>query len=73
MCVYIGFGCDNGAVVNILAHRDAAQRSLIQREYKAMYHKDLIKHLKSELSGNLEVNIFVYFQFNLMSRIKIIE
>lgn len=66
MCVYIGFGCDSGAVVNILAHRDATQRSLIQREYKAMYHKDLIKHLKSELSGNLEVNIKYLYTFILI-------
>ncbi|XP_008454769.2 annexin D5-like [Cucumis melo] len=55
-----GFGCDSGAVVNILAHRDATQRSLIQREYKAMYHKDLIKHLKSELSGNLEKAVLLW-------------
>ncbi|CAK9324035.1 unnamed protein product [Citrullus colocynthis] len=55
-----GFGCDTAAVVNILAHRDATQRSLIQLEYKAMYHKDLIKHLKSELSGNLQKAILLW-------------
>ncbi|XP_022941681.1 annexin D5-like [Cucurbita moschata] len=55
-----GFGCDTAAVVNILAHRDATQRALIQREYKAMYSKGLIKHLKSELSGNLEKAVLLW-------------
>ncbi|XP_010932515.2 annexin D5 [Elaeis guineensis] len=49
-----GFGCDSAAVVNILAHRDATQRALIQQEYRAMYSEELIKRLSSELSGNLK-------------------
>ena len=57
----LGMGCDTAAVVNILAHRDATQRSLIQHEYKAMYSNDLLKRLASELSGKLEVPIFVFF------------
>lgn len=47
-----GFGCDTGAVINILAHRDATQRALIQQEYRTMYSSDLNKRLSSELSGN---------------------
>ncbi|CAL9748473.1 unnamed protein product [Musa acuminata subsp. burmannicoides] len=49
-----GFGCDSAAVVNILAHRDATQRALIQQEYKTMYSEELTSRLSSELSGNLK-------------------
>ncbi|XP_068660171.1 annexin D5-like isoform X2 [Aristolochia californica] len=49
-----GFGCDTATVVNILAHRDASQRALIQQEYRAMYSDDLSTRLSSELSGNLK-------------------
>ena len=50
-----GFGCDTEAVINILAHRDATQRTLIQQEYRTMYSDDILKRLSSELSGKLEV------------------
>lgn len=50
-----GFGCDKKALINILAHRDATQRALIQQEYRAMYSEELTKRLAKELSGNLEV------------------
>ena len=53
----LGFGCDSEAVVNIIAHRDATQRALIQQEYRTMYSEDLLKRLSSELSGKLEVLI----------------
>lgn len=53
--VFGGFGCDTAAVIGVLAHRDAAQRALIQQEYRAMYSEELTKRLKSELSGKLEV------------------
>ncbi|KAG9457690.1 hypothetical protein H6P81_002198 [Aristolochia fimbriata] len=49
-----GFGCDTAAVINILAHRDASQRSLIQYEYRAIYSDELSNRLSSELSGNLK-------------------
>lgn len=55
-----GFGCDTAAVVNILAHRDATQRALIQQEYRAMYSEDLFKRLSKELTGKLEVLILIY-------------
>lgn len=53
--ISLGFGCDTAAVVNILAHRDATQRSLIQHEYRTMYGEELSKRLSSELSGDLKV------------------
>ncbi|KAL1807628.1 hypothetical protein DCAR_0727007 [Daucus carota subsp. sativus] len=55
-----GFGCDTAAVVNILAHRNASQRALIQQEYKAMYSTDLNKKLSSELSGDVKRAVLLW-------------
>ncbi|KMZ69615.1 Annexin [Zostera marina] len=55
-----GFGCDTKAVVNILSHRDATQRALIQQEYKSMYGDELTKRLRSELSGDLERAVLLW-------------
>ncbi|GJS38900.1 ty3-gypsy retrotransposon protein [Tanacetum coccineum] len=55
-----GLGCDTAAVVNILAHRDASQRALIENEYKTMYHEDLTKRLSSELSGNVKKAVLLW-------------
>ncbi|KAL3340449.1 hypothetical protein AABB24_028872 [Solanum stoloniferum] len=55
-----GFGCDKAAVINILAHRDATQRALIQQEYRTMYSEDLTKRLVKELSGKLEKAIVLW-------------
>ncbi|XP_011000708.1 PREDICTED: annexin D5-like isoform X1 [Populus euphratica] len=55
-----GFGTDTSAVINILAHRDAAQRALIQHEYRALYAEDLLKRLTSELTGKLETAVLLW-------------
>ncbi|KAL6596229.1 hypothetical protein ACP70R_047593 [Stipagrostis hirtigluma subsp. patula] len=47
-----GFGCDSTTVINILAHRDAVQRALIQQEYRAVFNQDLSRRIASELSGH---------------------
>ncbi|OEL16009.1 Annexin D5 [Dichanthelium oligosanthes] len=47
-----GFGCDSTTVINILAHRDASQRALIQQEYRAVFNQDLARRIASELSGH---------------------
>jgi annexin D len=39
-------------VINILAHRDATQRLLIQQEYRAVFNQDLARRIASELSGH---------------------
>ncbi|CAO2813722.1 unnamed protein product [Amaranthus hypochondriacus] len=57
-----GFGCDTSTVIGILAHRDATQRGIIQHEYKAMYHEDLLQRLKKELSGNTEEAVLLWMQ-----------
>ncbi|KAK3019634.1 hypothetical protein RJ639_004996 [Escallonia herrerae] len=56
----LGFGCDTAAVINILAHRDATQRALIQHEYIATYSEDLNKRLSSELSGDLKRAVLLW-------------
>lgn len=50
-----GFGCDSEKIINILAHRDATQRALIQQEYKVMYSEELASRLSSELRGDDKV------------------
>ncbi|CAL5442516.1 unnamed protein product [Camellia sinensis] len=55
-----GFGCDNEAVINIIAHRDATQRALIQHEYKYLYSADLFKRLALELHGKLEIAVLCW-------------
>lgn len=57
-----GFGCDTTTVVNILAHRDAMQRGLIQQEYRALYSEDLLHRLSKELSGKLENAVLLWMQ-----------
>ncbi|CAD6188413.1 unnamed protein product [Caenorhabditis auriculariae] len=49
-----GLGCNNAKVVSVLCARTNSQRQEIARAFKVMYGKDLIKDLKSELSGDFE-------------------
>jgi annexin A7/11 len=49
-----GIGTDEAAIINILCNRSNEQRQQIKGRFKLMFGKDLIRELKSELSGNLE-------------------
>lgn len=49
-----GLGTDETAIINVLGARSASERKKIETSFKLMYGKDLIKDLKSELSGQFE-------------------
>lgn len=49
-----GMGTDEKAIIQVLSRRTAQQRLTIATKYKVMFGKDLVKDLKSELSGNFE-------------------
>ena len=50
-----GWGTDEKAIIDVLAHRTASQRTKIRQAYVELYKEDLIKRLESELSGDFEV------------------
>lgn len=56
-----GFGTDEQAIVDVVSNRSNDQRQQIKAAFKTMYGKDLIKDLKSELSGNMEELILALF------------
>ncbi|CAI7994736.1 Annexin A7 [Geodia barretti] len=49
-----GMGTDEMAIIGLLTKRTNEQRQQILVKFKLMYGKDLIKELKSELTGNFE-------------------
>ncbi|XP_069741498.1 annexin A11-like isoform X6 [Narcine bancroftii] len=52
-----GFGTNEQAIIEVVAHRSNKQRQQIALSFKTAYGKDLIKELKSELSGNFEKTV----------------
>lgn len=52
---WLGWGADEKAIIAILGHRNATQRTQIRQVYYELYQEDLIKRLESELSGDFEV------------------
>nr|XP_033797547.1 annexin A7 [Geotrypetes seraphini] len=56
-----GFGTDEQAIIDVVANRSNDQRQKIKAAFKTAYGKDLIKDMKSELSGNMEELIIALF------------
>ncbi|ESQ28472.1 hypothetical protein EUTSA_v10019463mg [Eutrema salsugineum] len=55
-----GRGCDTSVIINILAHRNATQRALIEQEYETKFSDDLRKRLQSELHGHLKKAVLLW-------------
>jgi annexin A7/11 len=56
-----GMGTDEDAITLLVANRTNIQRQNIHAAYNKMFGRDLIKDLKSELSGNYEDAILALF------------
>ncbi|KAK9735955.1 hypothetical protein RND81_04G240800 [Saponaria officinalis] len=50
----LGLGTDDKAIISLLGHRNSNQLRLIRQAYQEVYQEDLIKQLKSEISGDFE-------------------
>ncbi|XP_024976940.1 annexin D1-like [Cynara cardunculus var. scolymus] len=49
-----GWGTNEGAIISILAHRNADQRKLIRHAYAQAHNQDLLKALEKELTRDFE-------------------
>ncbi|KAG7535519.1 Annexin repeat [Arabidopsis thaliana x Arabidopsis arenosa] len=57
---FSGWGTNEKLIISILAHRNAAQRSLIRSVYAATYNEDLLKALDKELSSDFERAVMLW-------------
>jgi len=57
-----GLGTDEEMIINIVANRSNAQRQELKKMYGQMWGKDLLKDLKSELSGHFEDVVVALFK-----------
>ncbi|KAI3781258.1 hypothetical protein L2E82_11267 [Cichorium intybus] len=55
-----GWGTDETAVIQMLAHRNAIQRKIIRDTYHELYNESLIDSLHSELSGNFGTAVILW-------------
>ena len=56
-----GLGTDEKALINIAGKRTHKERMKIRHEYKAMFGRDLMSDLKSDLSGNFRKTMLALF------------
>ncbi|KAL2528032.1 Annexin D2 [Forsythia ovata] len=57
---FAGWGTNEALIIQILAHRNAAQRKLIRETYAATYGEDLLKDLDSELSSDFQRAVLLW-------------
>nr|XP_027079449.1 annexin D2-like isoform X1 [Coffea arabica] len=55
-----GWGTNEDLIIQILAHRNAAQRKLIREVYAATYGDDLLKDLDAELSSDFQRAVLLW-------------
>lgn len=55
-----GWGTNEGLIISILGHRNAAQRKLIREAYSTTHGEDLLKDLDKELSSDFERAVMVW-------------
>ena len=57
-----GFGTDEKAIIEIVANRTGRERLAMIESFKRQFKRDLIKDLKSELSGHFEDAVIALFK-----------
>ncbi|XP_027178968.1 annexin D2-like [Coffea eugenioides] len=57
---FAGWGTNEDLIIQILAHRNAAQRKLIREVYAATYGDDLLKDLDAELSSDFQRAVLLW-------------
>lgn len=57
---FAGWGTNEGLIISILSHRNAAQRKAIRKVYAETYGEDLLKSLDKELSSDFEVRLYLF-------------
>ncbi|XP_074286497.1 annexin-like protein RJ4 [Silene latifolia] len=53
-----GWGTDEKGIIEVICHRNAAQRKVIKETYEQQYSENLIKRLEDELSGDFERAVY---------------
>ncbi|XP_010032319.2 annexin-like protein RJ4 isoform X2 [Eucalyptus grandis] len=53
-----GWGTNEKAIIEVLGHRNAAQRKQIRQAYEQLYEEDLVKRLESELTRDFEKAVY---------------
>jgi len=57
---FTGWGTNEGLIISILGHRNAAQRNLIRQTYAETFGEDLLKALEKELTNDFERAVLLW-------------
>ncbi|KAG5529454.1 hypothetical protein RHGRI_029995 [Rhododendron griersonianum] len=63
---FAGWGTNEDLIIQILAHRNSAQRKLIRQTYADIFKEDILKELDKELSNDFEVSLACTFCTSIM-------